>query len=577
MHRHDRRRLSRIIHAAQGAAPADLCLRGCRIVNVFTGEIEAGDLAVAEGVFLGWGRSTEAREELDARGLYVAPGFLDAHIHLESTMLSPRQFCAASLPHGTTAVVADPHEIANVLGMDGVRYLLAATEGLPLEVFFMLPSCVPASHLERSGAELSGADLATVLDHPRVVGLGEMMNFPGVLGARPEILDKLVLFQDHPIDGHAPLLGGLGLSAYIAAGIGSDHECTSAAEAREKLAQGMALMLRHGSQSKDLTALAPAVTDHSWPWCMLATDDLHPHELCSQGHMDRAVNAAMAAGIAPARALALASITTARHFGLRRRGAIAPGYRADFSVSPTLHPWKPVMVFKDGRLVAQDGALVAPLALPPCPPLAPVMHLPELRMGDLAIPAQGTVVRAIGVLEGSLLTADLEVEARVENGCAVADPSRDLVKLAVYNRYGAGTAPALGFAQGLGLQRGAMGTTVAHDSHNLLVAGVDDASMLAVAQSLRDAGGGMAVAQSPHEVDVLPLPLAGLMSDAPAAEVAQTMERLTAAAHGLGCTLAQPFMALSFLALPVIPALKLTDMGLVETALFQTVPLFPGT
>jgi adenine deaminase len=234
------------------------------------------------------------------------------------------------------------------------------------------------------------------------------------------------------------------------------------------------------------------------------------------------------------------------------------------------------MVFKDGRLVAQDGALAPSLALPPCPSLAPVMRLPELRLEDLAIPAQGAAVRAIGVLEGSLLTADLEVEARVENGCAVADPSRDLVKLAVYNRYGAGTAPALGFAKGLGLQRGAMGTTVAHDSHNLLVAGVDDASMLAVAQSLRDAGGGMAVAQSPRDVDVLPLPLAGLMSDAPAAAVAQAMERLTAAAHGLGCPLAQPFMALSFLALPVIPALKLTDMGLVETALFQTVPLFPG-
>jgi adenine deaminase len=566
--------IAHIIAAAQGAIPADLCLRGCQVVNVFTGTIEQGDVAISQGVFLGIAQGYEASTTMDAQGMYVAPGFLDAHIHLESTMLSPRQWCSAALPHGTTAVVADPHEIANVLGIAGIRYLIDATESLPLDVFFMLPSCVPASPLEGSGASLSGADLMTLAHHPRVLGLGEMMNFPGVLGAQPQVLEKLALFQNMPQDGHAPLLGGLGLQAYAAAGISSDHESTCPGEAAEKLRCGMAIMLRHGSASKDLAALAPVVTDHTWPWCMLATDDCHPHDLIQHGHMDHVVTQAMAAGIPPVRAIAMATITTARHFGLRRRGAIAPGYLADFSISPTLSPWQPVVVVKNGRIVAQEGRLVDDLPLPPSPALAPAMDLPPLRAEDLVVPAKGRRVRVIGAVDGSLLTADMEMEALVHNGQIISDPHRDMAKVAVWNRYGSGAPPAVGFVRGLGLRCGAMGSTVAHDSHNLLVAGVDDACMLAVASALRDAGGGMAIATTPEEVDVLPLPIAGLMSDAPATAVAAAMERLSAAARRLGTKLTQPFMTLSFLALPVIPALKITDRGLVETASFQFVPLY---
>lgn len=566
--------IAHIITAAQGAMPADLCLRGGQVVNVFTGILEKGDVAISQGTILGIAQGYEAATAIDVQGMYVAPGFMDAHIHLESTMLSPRQWCAAALPHGTTAVVADPHEIANVLGVAGIRYLMDATACLPLDVFFMLPSCVPASPLEGSGASLTGADLMTLADHPRVLGLGEMMNFPGVLGAQPQVLEKLTLFQNMPQDGHAPLLGGLGLQAYAAAGISSDHESTSPAEAAEKLRCGMAIMLRHGSGSKDLAALAPIVNDHTWPWCMLATDDCHPHDLIQHGHMDHVVNQAMAVGIPPVRAIALATITTARHFGLRRRGAIAPGYLADLSISPTLNPWQPMMVIKNGQVVAREGRLVEDLPLPSTPALAPTMNLPPLRAEDLVVPAKGRRVRVIGAVDGSLLTADLEMEARVQNGQVVSDPSRDMAKVAVWNRYCNGTPPAVGFVHGLGLRCGAMGSTVAHDSHNLLVAGVDDACMLAVAHALRDAGGGMAVAASPEKVHILPLPIAGLMSDAPAAAVAAAIEDLTAAARHLGSRLTQPFMTLSFLALPVIPALKITDRGLVETASFQFVPLF---
>lgn len=573
----DSQGLQRLIEAAQGNRPADLCLRRCRLVNVFTGQVETGDLAVAEGMILGWG-DYEARQDLDTEGKYVCPGFIDGHIHLESTLLSPAQFCAAVLPWGTSSVVADPHEIANVLGIQGIRYFLDATEHLPLDVYFTLPSCVPATPLETSGAQLRAADLYSLLPHRRLLGLAEMMNFPGVLAAMPEVLDKLVLFRDQVVDGHAPMLSGTPLNGYTAAGIGSDHECTKLEEAREKLAKGITIMLREGSQSKDLTNLLPLVDDYTWPHCMLVSDDRHPDDLLREGHMNAIVNRAMSLGMEPVRALTLASWTAARYFGLRRRGALAPGYRADFSISSTLTPWNPERVFKDGREVARHGKLLTDVNTwnQPAVPASP-MYLTRLDGSDLQVPAQAAPLRVIGVQEGTLLTKHLTLSPKIEHDLVQPDLERDILKLAIYNRYLPDRPPAVGFVRGIGLQRGAIATTVAHDSHNLIVVGTTDAAILAVADAVRQCGGGMAIGDQHSTVDLLPLPIAGLMSDVSLSNVVQRLEILKTRAREWGATLHNPFMALSFLALPVIPELKLTDKGLVDVETFSLVSLFAGS
>jgi len=566
--------LSRIIQTAQGQRPADLCVRGCRLVNVFSGRIEAVDFAVQDGFVVGWG-DYQARQTIDAHGMYACPGFIDGHIHLESTLLGPAQFCAAVLPHGTTAVVADPHEIANVLGMEGIRFFLEATERLPLDFYFNLPSCVPATALETSGARLSASDLFSILPHPRILGLAEMMNFPGVLNCFPDVIDKLLLFQKTNLDGHAPRLAGLGLNAYLATGISSDHECTTLDEAREKLAKGMTIMLREGSQSKDLTALLAVVDDHSWPNTMLVSDDRHPDDLLREGHMNAIVSRAMQLGLDPVRALTLATLTPARHFRLARRGAIAPGYRADFSLSPSLNPWTPVRVYKDGVEVATAGKLLAdPAAWPSTPLPSSPMEVARLTLEDLAAPAEKGLLRVIGVREGTLLTLKLLEQPTTANGAVVSDLQRDILKMVICNRYKAGNRPAIAFVNGIGLTKGAIATTVAHDSHNLIAVGADDRSILEVLEAVRQTGGGMAIGAAQDGVEMLPLPVAGLMSDRPLTEIVERLESLKAKARAFGSPLHNPFMALSFLALPVIPELKLTDQGLVDVSTFSFVPLF---
>lgn len=570
----DSRRLTQLIDVARGRVPAELCLRRCRIVNVLTGRVETSDLAVHRGFIAGWGHY-EALETIDAENMFLCPGFIDGHIHLESSLLSPMQFCAAAAPWGTTAVVADPHEMANVLGLDGIRYLLEATDGLPMDVYFNLPSCVPASPLETSGAVLRGSDLFPLLRHPKVLGLAEMMNFPGVLASVPEVIDKLLLFEEQCIDGHSPQLSGLDLNAYLAAGISSDHECTSLQEAREKLSKGMVLMIREGSQSKDLARLLPAVDDHTWPQCLLVSDDRHPDDLLREGHMNAIVNHAMALGLEPVRALTLATWTPARHFRLQRQGAIAPGYQADFTLSPTLTPWVPQRVFKKGREIARNGKILVPGDLfmshsPPESPMALAPPSPEA----LAVSPQPGLLRVIEVQEGSLFTRQLFVTPKVEKGQVAVDLDRDILKLVVFNRYRSDCPPSLGFVRGFGLRKGAMATTVAHDSHNLMAVGTNDNDIVHVAETLRRVGGGMAIGSTEEPVAVLPLPIAGLMSDEPAWEVAERLEILKARAASWGCRLHNPLMALSFLALPVIPELKLTDLGLVDVSTFSFVPLF---
>jgi adenine deaminase len=563
------------IQAARGARPADLLLRNVQLVNVFTGKTQSVDLAVEGGRIAGWG-GYEAKEEIDGGGAYVCPAFIDGHLHIESTLLGPEEFCAAVVPRGTGAVVADPHELANVLGLDGIRWFLDATQGLPLDCYFNLPSCVPSSPLETSGAVLEAADLETFASHPRVPGLAEMMNFPGVLEGFPDVLDKLLAFRGRVRDGHAPLLSGLDLNGYLAAGIGSDHECTNLDEAREKISKGMTIMIREGSQSRDMEALLSVVDDRTWPFCMLVSDDRHPDDLLRRGHMNVNVNRAMELGLDPVRAITLATLTPARYFSFRDRGALAPGYRADFSLSPTLNPWVPERVFRTGTEVARGGGLIggAKSSAQPVPSPGSPMKMAPPDTEQLVVPRSPGKVRVIGIREGSLLTAKLLLEPAERDGLAVADPKRDLVKIAVFNRYREGRRPAVGFVQGLGLSRGAVGSTVAHDSHNMIVAGVEDEDIAAVAEALRRAGGGMAAGEANGTMKVLKLPLGGLMSDLPLREVVEELDELKSLARQWGSALDNPFMALSFLALPVIPELKLTDLGLVDVGRFEVVDLF---
>ncbi len=566
--------LQELLEVARGVRPADLLLRGGQVVNVFSGRLDQVDLAIHRGFVVGSGPYA-ARETVELDGAYVCPGFIDGHLHMESTLLSPAQFCAAVLPHGTSAVVADPHEIANVLGLEGIRYFLDATEHLPLDAFFNLPSCVPASPLETSGATLRACDLHGLLPHPRILGLAEMMNFPGVIHAFPDVLDKVLLFQDRIRDGHAPQLAGLALNAYLTAGIGSDHECTTLDEAREKLDKGMVIMLREGSQSKDLAALLPLVDDRTWPRCMLVSDDCHPDDLIHAGHMNAVINRAMALGLDPVRSITLATWTPAAHFRLPRRGALAPGYQADFSISPTLNPWIPHRVYKRGQEVARDGRLlINPENWPqPQPPASP-MHLSHPTASDLAVTAQVGKLKVIGVQEGSLLTRKILADPKTSGGMVIPDLDRDILKLVVFNRYQSGKPPAVGFIQGFGLTRGAIATTVAHDAHNIIAVGTSDNDILAVVEAVRHIGGGMAIGSASEAVILLPLPIAGLMSTWPVERVSEQLEQLKRRARSWGSPLHNPFLALSFMALGVIPELKLTDLGLVDVTTFALVPLF---
>lgn len=569
----DTARLAGLIAVAAGRRPADLCIRGCRLVNVFNGEIEEKDLALHNGFIAGVG-DYEGRQTLRADGMFVSPGFIDGHNHIESSLLSPANYCAAVLPWGTSGVVADPHEIANVLGLAGIRYFIECARKVPLDIFLNLPSCVPASPLETSGAKLRAVDLESLQPDENLLGLSEMMNFPGVIGADVEVTDKLLLFQKSVMDGHCPGISGRDLNAYVAAGIGSDHECTSGQEAAEKLARGMAVMIRQGSQSKDLEKLIPIVNDSTWHRCMFVTDDVHPDDLVDKGHMNAIVNAAMAFGMAPARAIAMASWTPANFFRLQRRGALAPGFVADFSLSPTLNPWKPVRVFKNGIEVAREGKLLVDPGSwrVPSPPESP-MHIDVIDPQDLLVPAKGAKLRVIEVLEATLFTRKLIMEPKIENGCAVSDIERDLLKAAVYNRYVPGARPAVGFVHGLGLKKGAIATSVAHDSHNVITVGVSDTDIISAVSAVRECGGGMAAALE-GTVEILPLPIAGLMSPLAAPEVSAKLKKLKACVQEWGAKLDNPYMALAFLSLSVIPELKLTDLGLVDVSKFSHVPLF---
>jgi adenine deaminase len=561
-----------LIAAARGEIEVDLLLSGGQLANVLSGEVYRADVAVHRGRVVGF-ECCSVRDVLELEGRIIAPGFIDGHVHIESSMVTVPEYARAVVPRGTTAVVADPHELANVWGEAGIRYMLDSSRDLPLNVYVMLPSCVPATDLETAGARLGSADLALLLKEERVLGLAEMMNYPGVLFRDAEVMAKLALAEGRPVDGHAPGLSGRDLSAYIAAGIGSDHECTSIEEAREKVRAGMHIMLREGSAAKNLKDLLPLVTAKNAGRFLFVSDDRHPADILGQGHIDFMVRTAVEQGLEPILALQIATINAARYFGLFHLGAVAPGYRADMVILDSLESLRPVKVIKDGILAAEEGRL--------CVSLKPAggadgrsMNIAPLGPASFRIAAGEGPARVIGVVDGQIVTRSLSLKPRVEEGLVVSDTGRDILKMAVVERHRGTGNIGRGLVQGFGLARGALATSVAHDSHNIAVVGVSDEDMLAAVLEVEKMGGGLVALAEGRTLARLPLPVAGLMSEARLEEVQQGLESCIAAARGLGCPLTDPFMTLSFLCLPVIPELKLTDRGLVDVGEFRLVGMF---
>jgi adenine deaminase len=556
--------LSRRVAVARGDEPADLVVRGGRVFSVFTREWLDLDIAVVDGAIAGLGEY-EGAETLDASGRYVVPGFVDAHMHLESSKLLVDEFARLVLPFGTTAVVADPHEIANVLGTDGVHWLLDVCGQIPLDVWFMASSCVPASRFESPRRALTVGDLDGLLRRRRVIGLAEMMNFPGVVAGDPGELAKLELAEH--VDGHAPGLRGHGLNAYVAAGIRSDHEASTPEEGRERLRAGMWLLIREASAARNLHALLPLLAEYGPNRIAFCTDDREPEHIADDGHINAMVRDAVAFGIPPEDALVCASFNPALWHGLSHLGAIAPGYQADLLVLPDLESFVPDIVLKAGRAVDEFPRSEVPDW---------VKH--TVRIGALGpevfrVPWTGGVAHVIGLIPGQIVTESLTDELTHRGGEAIADPERDLAKIAVVERHLGTGRIGLGFVRGFGLQRGALASTVAHDAHNVVVVGMSDASMAAAVRRLANIGGGIVVVDGAEVIAELPLPVAGLLSDAPLAEVIARSRSIVAAAATLGCAIEAPFQLLSFLALSVIPSLKITDRGLVDVDRFEVVPL----
>ena len=567
--------LARRIAVARGDEPADLVLKGGHVFSVFTGELLEADLAIAGEHVAGLGRYA-GRQEVDVSGLILLPGFIDAHMHLESTKLMVDEFARAVLPWGTTTVVLDPHEIANVFGLDGVRALLASADAMPLDYYVMASSCVPASPFESSAYTVTAADIARFLaDEPRALGLAELMDFPGVVRGDPEVLAKIEATRaaGGHVDGHAPRLSGLQLNAYLAAGVGSDHECTTFEEALEKRRLGTQIMIREGSATRDVAALIPLVIEYGPANCMLCTDDREPHHLLQAGHVNDAVRKAVALGCPPADAVIMATLNAARWHRLWEHGALAPGYLADIAAVEDLERFRPVRVWKRGRLVAADGvALPVPRASVP-DWMRGSVHIPEITAEHFRVEARGPV-RVIGVEPGTVVTRSMVFEPPWVGTVAAADPARDLAKVAVIERHRGTGRIGIGFVTGFGLQRGALASTHAHDAHNLIAVGVDDADMAAAVNRLAEIGGGQVAVIGGRVIAEVPCPIGGLLADLPAERVAAAAEALEEAARGdLGATLPAPVMAMSFLALSVIPELRITDLGLIDTVAFEVVPL----
>ena len=550
----------RIIAAAAGREPADLVLKNATFVNVFSNELSTMDIAVAEGLIVGMG-SYQGRSEVDCTGKIVLPGFLDAHIHLESSLVSPTEFVKAVLPHGTTTVVTDPHEIANVMGTDGIEYMLQATEDLPVDVRFMLPSCVPATPLDESGAILDYRAIDSFYDHPRVQGLAEMMNFVGAINGDEQTVEKIVAAQAHhkKIDGHAPDLQGNDLNAYIAAGVYSDHECHDVKDAIAKLERGQFIMIREGTAARNLEALMPLLTGKYADRCMFCTDDKHPNDLLEKGHIDYIVKKAISLGADPITAVKVACHNAARYFLLNNRGGISPGYLADFVIIDNFQDFNIEQVYKKGVLMVDHGEIQDF----PSPEIEPYLverahktfHVAALTAEDFAEKRPRGI---IGMVDGEITTVDAGYSDRI-------DVEYDVLKIAVVERHKNTHHIGIGYIQGYGLKSGAVATSISHDSHNIIVVGTNETDMAAAVNRVVELNGGIVVWDGGQSVAEVPLAIAGIMSDEPLVTVNEKLETAKSAAHKLGVNPGiDPFMTLSFMALPVIPSLRLTTRGVFD-------------
>lgn len=550
-----------------------MVLKNAEVFHVYTGEFILCDIAIADGYIAGTG-SYFGIEEIDMQGRYITPGFIDAHVHIESSMLTPYQFAKAALPCGVTTIVTDPHEIANVCGAKGIQYMLDATEQLPLNVYFMLPSCVPATDFEDSGAVLLAEDLEPFMEHPRVLGLAEVMNAPGVLQQDENVMAKLEMAGKGRIDGHAPGLTSSQLMGYAAAGITTDHECITKEQALDRLRAGIKVMLREGTAAKNMRSLLPTVNPDTAPYFMFCADDKIPAELLDSGYINYMVKTAIEEGVSVANALQIATINAARHYGIKDAGAILPGRRADLLVFDKLDEWKPLQVYKDGRLAVDNGQLLQEGRNCDSSSLEHTVNLPPVTVESFRLPLKTEMANVIGLVPYQIVTNKAALAVKRVDGCAVSDVENDILKLAVLERHHATGNIGLGLVKGFGLKRGALASTVGHDSHNLIVIGTNDEDMLAAVQELQRIGGGICIAEDGQIRGALPLPVGGLMTNEPALMVAKQQAEMITLAREMGVPeFYSPFLTLAFLSLPVIPSLKLTDRGLVDVDSFKFIPL----
>lgn len=557
------------IAQGRGDAPADLVLRGGRVFDVVTGGFVEGDVAVAGDTIVGIGAAYEGREVIDVSGVTLVPGFIDTHLHIESSLVTPHEFDRCVTSRGITTAICDPHEIANVIGLEGIRWFQEASRHTLMDLRVQLSSCVPSTHMETAGASIDAEDLRAVMGHPSGIGLAEFMNYPGVIHRDPGCLAKLALFAGGHIDGHCPQLSGRDLNAYIAAGIRTEHEATTAEEAREKLQKGMRVLIREGSVSKDLDALAPVLTDVTSAYMCLCTDDRNPLDIAEHGHLDYMIRTLIARGASPLAAYRAASLAGAEAFGLKDRGQIAPGKRADIVAVDSLEGCHAQLVLCAGR-VADAAAFAARQAMPPVGRHS--VRAPHLKPEDFRARANRVATDVIGIVEGRIITEHLHEDIAIEGGDKRPDPARDLMRIAVVERHGRNGNIATGFVRGFGLKAGAIASTVCHDHHNIAVVGADYADMALAANRLTEIEGGFVVARGGKVLAELALPVAGLISLDPFEIVRDRLIALRAAARSLGVTLEEPFLQLAFLALPVIPALKITDRGMVDVTRFEIIP-----
>jgi len=565
--------IKRRIDVAAGREQAELVIKNCKIVNVFTEEIIEGDVAIDNGYVVGVGQYS-SENEIDLNGKYIAPGLIDGHVHIESAMVTPSQFAKTVLPAGTTTIIADPHEIANVCGLEGVQYMLDESSNIPLDVYLMLPSCVPATSFENAGAVILAEDMKKMMSKDRILGLGEMMDFPGVVSGDQKIIDKLEVAGKKIVDGHGPVIRDRDLNAYVSAGIHTEHECTTTDEMLERLRLGMYIQIREGSAARNLETLIKRVNKENLRRVLFCTDDRHPGDILNDGHIDNNVRLAIKNGISPITAIKIASLNAAECYRLYDKGAIAPGYKADLIVFDALETFKIEKVFKSGKLVAENGKALFEAKNIPNDNVVDTVRIKPVTKDDLKIKLESDIANIIRLLPHSLVTEKVVRKIEVKDGEYIFNDKLDILKLAVIERHKATGNVGLGLVENFKLKSGAFASTVAHDSHNLIVIGTNDDDMLAAVEEIKRIGGGLTIVDKGEVIQSLPLPIAGLMSDKSIEELDVELEKLIGFAYGMGVNPnIDPFMTLAFLALPVIPEIKLTDMGLFDVTKFGFVGL----